>query len=175
MQPQRFWYNERVGYQGDTTDDGRYWCYSWNVTQEVRLLDSGGNLVVDQFNAVKAVLRTHDGRKLTFELVRTSSNSASTQRMGRLTKIEDANGNAIVIEIKARLGRESNLSAVHVTLYRLEDKGFVKSSMGGATNTRGGRRKRIFTITNAGIALLRSMKEARIDLWKMVPQLKFNY
>jgi PadR family transcriptional regulator, regulatory protein PadR len=58
---------------------------------------------------------------------------------------------------------------------RLEDKGYVKSSMGGATNARGGRRKRIFTITNAGLALLGSMKEARIDLWKMVPQLKFNY
>jgi DNA-binding PadR family transcriptional regulator len=88
---------------------------------------------------------------------------------------EDAYGNAIVNEIKTRLGRDSNLSAVHVTLYRLEDKGYVKSSMGGSTNTRGGRRKRIFTITNAGLALLRSMKEARIDLWKMVPQLKFNY
>jgi PadR family transcriptional regulator PadR len=88
---------------------------------------------------------------------------------------EEAYGNAIVNEIKARLGRDSNLSAVHVTLYRLEDKGFVKSKMGGATNARGGRRKRIFTITNAGLALLRSMKEARIDLWKMVPQLKFNY
>ncbi len=84
---------------------------------------------------------------------------------------EDAYGNAIVNEIKTRLGRDSNLSAVHVTLYRLEDKGYVKSSMGGSTNTRGGRRKRIFTITNAGLALLRSMKEARIDLWKMVPQL----
>ncbi len=88
---------------------------------------------------------------------------------------QEAYGNAIVNEIRTRLDRESNLSAVHVTLYRLEDKGFVKSKMGGATNARGGRRKRIFTITNAGLAILRSLKEARIDLWKMVPQLKFNY
>ena len=85
---------------------------------------------------------------------------------------EEAYGNAIVNEIKERLGRESNLSAVHVTLYRLEDKGFVKSLMGGATNVRGGRRKRIFTVTNAGLAMLRSMKEARDDLWKLIPQLK---
>ena len=88
---------------------------------------------------------------------------------------EEAYGIAIVNEIKTRLGRESNLSAVHVTLYRLEDKGFVKSSMGGATNARGGRRKRMFTITNAGLAMLRSMKEARMDLWKLVPQLKISY
>lgn len=87
---------------------------------------------------------------------------------------EEAYGNAIVEEIKTRLGREVNLSAVHVTLYRLEDKGYVKSSMGGATNARGGRRKRIFRITNAGLAMLKTMKEARVDLWKLIPQLKIS-
>jgi DNA-binding PadR family transcriptional regulator len=85
---------------------------------------------------------------------------------------DEAYGNAIVNEINGRLGREVNLSAVHVTLYRLEDKGLVKSRMGGATQTRGGRRKRIFSITNAGLAILRVMKEARIDLWKLIPQVK---
>lgn len=85
---------------------------------------------------------------------------------------EEAYGNAIVNEIKVRVGRDVNLSAVHVTLYRLEDKGFVKSKMGGATNVRGGRRKRIFTVTNAGLAMLRAMKESRMDLWKLIPQLK---
>lgn len=85
---------------------------------------------------------------------------------------DEAYGNSIVTAIKDRVGRESTLSAVHVTLYRLEDKGLVKSSMGGATNARGGRRKRIFQVTNAGLAMLRSMKEARMDLWKLIPQLK---
>jgi PadR family transcriptional regulator, regulatory protein PadR len=85
---------------------------------------------------------------------------------------EEAYGNAIVAEIKQRVGREVNLSAVHVTLYRLEDKGYVKSKMGGATHVRGGRRKRIFTITNAGLSMLRAMKESRMDLWKLIPQLK---
>ena len=85
---------------------------------------------------------------------------------------DEAYGNAIVNEIRERVGREVNLSAVHVTLYRLEDKGYVKSRMGGATNARGGRRKRIFSVTNAGLAMLRAMKEARMDLWKLIPQLK---
>jgi PadR family transcriptional regulator PadR len=84
----------------------------------------------------------------------------------------DAYGAAIADEIESKLKRDVNLSAVHVTLYRLEDKGYIKSTLGGGTKERGGRRKRIFTITNAGMAMLRSMKEARIDLWKMVPQLK---
>jgi PadR family transcriptional regulator, regulatory protein PadR len=87
---------------------------------------------------------------------------------------DDAYGNAIVQEIKERVNRDVNLSAVHVTLYRLEDKGLVKSKMGGSTNARGGRRKRIFSITNAGLAMLRSMKEARMDLWKLIPQWKFE-
>src|SRR5687768_1616680 len=87
---------------------------------------------------------------------------------------EDAYGAAISDEIESRLKRNVNLSAVHVTLYRLEDKGYIRSSLGGATKERGGRRKRIYTITSAGLAILRVMKEARIDLWKMIPQLKMS-
>src|SRR5258707_13776405 len=85
---------------------------------------------------------------------------------------EDAYGAAITDEIENRLKREVNLSAVHVTLYRLQDKGFIKSSLEGATGERGGRRKRIYTVTSAGMSMIRVMKEARLDLWKMIPQLQ---
>ncbi len=85
---------------------------------------------------------------------------------------EDAYGAAIAEEIETKLKRDVNLSAVHVTLYRLEDKGYIKSALGGGTKERGGRRKRIFSITSAGMAMLRAMKESRMDMWKMVPQLK---
>lgn len=87
---------------------------------------------------------------------------------------EEAYGAAIAEEIERRQKRQITLSAVHVTLYRLEDKGLVKSRVGGATKERGGRRKRIFTATSAGMASLLAMKEARVDLWKMVPQLKIS-
>lgn len=87
---------------------------------------------------------------------------------------EDAYGAAITDEIEARLKREVNLSAVHVTLYRLEDKGYIRSALGGATKERGGRRKRIYTITSAGMAMLKAMKETRLVLWKMIPQLKMS-
>ncbi len=85
---------------------------------------------------------------------------------------DDAYGAAIADEIDVRLQREVNLSAVHITLYRLEDKGYIKSKLGGATKERGGRRKRIYTITSAGMAMLKAMKESRLALWKLVPQLK---
>lgn len=87
---------------------------------------------------------------------------------------EEAYGNAIVEEIEQQVGRKVNLSAVHVTLYRLEDKGLVRSEMGGATATRGGRRKRFFTISNAGLSILRELRESRLKLWKLIPELKFK-
>jgi PadR family transcriptional regulator, regulatory protein PadR len=87
---------------------------------------------------------------------------------------ENAYGAAITIEIEKWLGRKVTLSAVHVILYRLEDKGYVKSIVGGATNERGGRRKRIYSITNAGLSVLRGMRETRIEIWKLVPRLKIS-
>lgn len=87
---------------------------------------------------------------------------------------ENAYGNAIVEELDTQLGRQVSLSSVHVTLYRLEDKGLVRSEMGGATATRGGRRKRFFLITNAGKAVLREIQHNRMKLWKMLPELKFG-
>lgn len=85
---------------------------------------------------------------------------------------DEAYGAAIAMKIETDLKREITLSAVHVTLYRLEDKGYIKSKVGGATAERGGRRKRIFTLTHAGIAALKGMQETRLYLWNMVPQLK---
>jgi PadR family transcriptional regulator PadR len=87
---------------------------------------------------------------------------------------ENAYGAAITVEMEKWLERRVTLSAVHVILYRLEDKGYVKSKVGGATNERGGRSKRIYSITSAGVAILRSMKETRTELWKLVPQLKIT-
>ncbi len=87
---------------------------------------------------------------------------------------EDAYGNAIVEEIERQIGRQVNLSSVHVTLYRLEDKGLVRSEMGGATATRGGRRKRYFKISNAGLSVLRELRESRLKLWKLIPEFKFE-
>lgn len=87
---------------------------------------------------------------------------------------EEAYGAMIAEEIQRRQERNANLSGIHVTLYRLEDKGYIKSKYGGSTNERGGRRKRIYSVTNAGFAILRIMKESRQELWKLIPQLKIS-
>ncbi len=85
---------------------------------------------------------------------------------------DEAYGINIVQEIKLRMDRSVNLSAVHVTLYRLEDKGYVTSSYGGATAQRGGRRKRIFKLTSLGVKLLQQINERRQNLWNLIPELK---
>ena len=85
---------------------------------------------------------------------------------------DEAYGNSVVKEVKEQVNRSVSLAGVHVTLYRLEDKGYIRSRVGGATKLRGGRRKRIFTITNSGLAVLKGMKEDRVHLWRLVPQLK---
>lgn len=87
---------------------------------------------------------------------------------------EEAYGAGIAEVLESRLRRDVNLSAIHVTLYRLEDKGYLKSGFGGATNERGGRRKRLYTVTNSGIVLLRSMQQSRVALWNVIPQLKLS-
>jgi PadR family transcriptional regulator, regulatory protein PadR len=85
---------------------------------------------------------------------------------------DNAYGAAITLELEKWLERKVTLSAVHVVLYKLEDKGYVKSKLGGATNERGGRAKRIYAITNAGTAVLKSMQAKRVQLWDLIPQFK---
>src|SRR5499426_3412396 len=62
----------------------------------------------------------------------------------------DAYGATIRREIEARTGRDLAISAVYVTLDRLETKGLVRSRVGEPTPERGGRRRRHFVLLPAG-------------------------
>ncbi|MCB0565321.1 MAG: helix-turn-helix transcriptional regulator [Phaeodactylibacter sp.] len=83
--------------------------------------------------------------------------------------MDNAYGVAVVEEIEKQTGRSVSLSPVHSALYRLEEKGYVESELGGATKTRGGRRKRIYQLTAAGRAALDEAKAIRNRLWNMLP------
>ncbi len=82
---------------------------------------------------------------------------------------EEAYGVAITQEIEKQLGRKMSVSAVHATLHRLGEKGYVDSYMGGATAARGGRRKRYFRITVAGSKVLQEIQNSRNLLWGQLP------
>ncbi|HEV8514859.1 MAG TPA: PadR family transcriptional regulator [Cyclobacteriaceae bacterium] len=81
----------------------------------------------------------------------------------------EAYGVTITRELEKKTGRSAGFNTVHTTLQRLEDKGLIRSEMGGATTERGGRRKRYFAITALGSRTIRELKELRERLWKELP------
>ena len=62
-----------------------------------------------------------------------------------------AYGAAIRLEVEATTGRRCSLGALYTTLDRLEKKGMIKTWMGEATPERGGRAKRMVSVTAKGI------------------------
>lgn len=62
----------------------------------------------------------------------------------------EAYGASIRREIEERTGRDLAISAVYVTLDRLEVKGLVRSRIGEPTAQRGGRRRKHFVLLPAG-------------------------
>jgi DNA-binding PadR family transcriptional regulator len=83
--------------------------------------------------------------------------------------INDAYGVSIMQYIKQEAGRDVNISAVHEVLKRLQRKGYLKSRMGGATQERGGRRKRYFLLTVSGKKILEEGMKLKLQLYKQVP------
>src|SRR5690349_24919833 len=83
---------------------------------------------------------------------------------------DDAYGLAILDELEKQTDRSIMISSVHKTLVRLEEKGYLKSRMGGATSERGGREKRLYTLTHAGKAVLNEVRDLRNNMWKQVPK-----
>lgn len=84
--------------------------------------------------------------------------------------VNEAYSVAICDELEKRTGRVTKLGVVHAVLNRLEEKGYVKSSLGEATSVRGGKRKRFYSITSAGKAALLKSKEVRDQLWSLIPE-----
>ena len=83
----------------------------------------------------------------------------------------EAYGISVKREVESHTNRTILLGAVHITLYRLQDKGWLKSEMGGNTAKRGDRRKRLFKITDTGMLQLRSSQNVRQKMWELIPQL----
>jgi len=72
---------------------------------------------------------------------------------------EDAYGMAVRRTLHERTGRDAAIGAVYATLDRLEDKGLVRSGERGGDASRGGRAKRWFHVTAAGLRALRNAEQ----------------
>ena len=81
---------------------------------------------------------------------------------------------AVKDEIESKLDRSVSMGALHTALNRMEDKGYLKSYSGEATQERAGRPRRYFEITALGMKALRLAKESRDGLWAAIPQSIWN-
>lgn len=86
---------------------------------------------------------------------------------------KEAYGVAIIDEMEQRLKRKVSIGALQTVLRRLEQKGYLKSELGEATNVRGGKRKRFFSLTSLGSRVLRENQEQRVELFKSIPSVAF--
>lgn len=87
----------------------------------------------------------------------------------------EAYGVAIREEIQKRLNRKVSIGALQSALRRMEEKGFLTSALGEATNARGGKRKRFFKITAYGKKALDYNIQVRMELWKEIPDVAFQF
>lgn len=82
----------------------------------------------------------------------------------------EAYGVSIKKEIESRLSRNVSMGALHTALVRLEDKGYIKSFAGEATEERAGRPRKYFQITALGKKAMAYSKETRDALWQSIPK-----
>lgn len=88
---------------------------------------------------------------------------------------EEAYGVAIKKELEARLSTSISVGSIQSALKRMEGKGYLESQFGAATAKRGGKRKRIYSATQAGESVLLQMKAIRNGLWNSMPPLALDF
>jgi DNA-binding PadR family transcriptional regulator len=87
---------------------------------------------------------------------------------------KEAYGVSIKKEIESRLSRNVSVGALQTALKRLEDKGYLKSYDGEATEERAGRPKKYFQITALGKKAMEYSKSTRDELWKSIPKMALD-
>lgn len=71
-------------------------------------------------------------------------------------------------------GKPVSMTSVHLPLSRLEKIGYLNSEMGEATAVRGGRRKKIYSVSKTGLEALEEYKAMSDKLWSdyLNPEIK---
>ena len=87
---------------------------------------------------------------------------------------DEAYGVSIKKDIEKRLSRKVSVGALQTALKRLEDKGYLKSREGEATEERAGRPKKYFQITAYGRRAMEYTKNTRDSLWAAIPEIALN-
>ena len=67
-------------------------------------------------------------------------------------------------------GKDVGITSIHLPLNRLEKQGLITSEMGEASAVRGGRRKRIYSLTRQGFEALEHHKNLTDLIWAHFPK-----
>jgi len=73
----------------------------------------------------------------------------------------DAYAYAIRKEIRKECGISFSLASIHTILYRMESSGLLRSKLGGSSEKRGGRSKRLYCLTAKGQATIKELNTVR--------------
>jgi len=83
-------------------------------------------------------------------------------------------GNAYCVPIRAQLseitGENWSLGSIYMPLDRLVKKGYLQSHLSDSTPERGGRHKRIYKLTDAGMKALLRVRQVQANMWQDVPE-----
>ena len=85
-----------------------------------------------------------------------------------VARLDDAYGMTVRREIEHQTSRDVSIGSVYITLDRLLAKGYVAERPGDPTPTRGGRTRRVFTLTKAGAAVLEKARSIQEAMWRGV-------
>lgn len=88
---------------------------------------------------------------------------------------KEAYGLAIKKELEDQTNRKITISSVHAACNRLEDKGFLSSDFGEKSEKRGGKRKKIYSVSLKGQAALQEAFEVRQRLWARIAPGTFQF
>ncbi|MDX1392758.1 MAG: PadR family transcriptional regulator [Gemmatimonadota bacterium] len=77
---------------------------------------------------------------------------------------DDAYGTAIAEEIEARTNRSVSQAAAYLTLSRLEEKGWISSTVRSGRD--GGRARRYYTVGDEGLTRLRESRDELFGMWE---------
>ena len=70
--------------------------------------------------------------------------------------------------VEEATGRHVALGAVYAALARLEQKGYLRSSMSEAVARRGGKAKRLYDVTPLGLRTAREVHKVRERIWHTI-------
>ena len=72
--------------------------------------------------------------------------------------------------VEKATARSISIGAVYAALSRLEEKGFLRSSMTEAVAQRGGKSKRVYSVTPNGLRTAKDLHRVRERIWNAIAE-----